>query len=52
MTDLGDSLMEPCRDMDSPGLTVLIDGDGGVTLSEEITGGAGADARPNAKYER
>lgn len=45
------SFTDPRRDAESPCRKVLIDGDGGVAVSDEIVGGAAA-ARLRARYDR
>jgi len=50
--DREDSLIESRREAVSPSLTVLTEGEGGIAVSEETVGGAGAAERFRARYER
>jgi hypothetical protein len=47
--DRDDSLIESRRDGVSPSLTVLTEGEGGMAVSEETVGGAGAAERFKAR---
>ena len=47
--DLDDSFTESRRDAVSPSFTVLTDGEGGIAISGEIVGGAGAAVRLRAR---